>query len=142
MKRSNFNDYDDRRVANESTQDRALMCSANGCPNRWSVTGGDNGTCCSAHAWSDTRYWPQITQEQLDAQTDRALKLAARAYQPEPVPNVRRLRAELAMLGNALRGAMQNPRAWAHRLKAREEAGEKLNDRQSKAWREVVGESS
>ncbi len=138
MKRSNFNDYDDRRIANDSTEDRALMCSAHGCPNKWSVTGCANGTCCSAHAWASPHLWPQITQEQLDAQTDRALRLAARAHQPEPVANVRRLREELAKLGNALRTSTQNPKAWAHRLKAREEAGERLNDHQSKAWREVL----
>lgn len=142
MKRSNFENWQDRKVADDSTQDRALMCSAIGCPNRWSVTGCANGTCCSAHAWSDTRYWPQITQEQLDAQTDRALRNAARAYQPEPVADVRRLREELTKLGNNLRGAAQNPQAWAYRLKAREEAGEKLNDHQSKAWREVIGEAA
>lgn len=138
MKRSNFDNWQDRKVADDSVQDRALMCSAHGCPNRWSVTGCDNRTCCSAHAWASPHLWPQITQEQLDAQTDRALRNASRVHQPEPVANVRRLREELAKLGNAIRVSTQNPKAWAHRLKAREEAGARLNDNQSKAWREVL----
>ncbi len=134
---SSYREKRDQRIANDSTQDRALMCSANGCPNRWSVSGCDNGTCCSAHAWSDTKFWPQITQEQLDAQTERALRSAA-GPEPERRADVRRLRAELAKLGEKLRANVQHPRAWAYRLKAREEAGEKLNDHQQAAWRAVV----
>lgn len=134
---SSYREKRDQRIADDHTQDSALMCRANGCPNHWSVS-AENGACCSAHAWSDARYWPQITQEQLDAAADRALRKAAQMHQPEPVPDVRRLRAELAKLGNAMRGATQNPKRWAWLIKAREERGEKLNDHQAKAWREAI----
>lgn len=134
---SSYREKRDQRIADDHTQDSALMCRANGCPNRWSVSAG-NGACCSWHAWADVRYWPQITQEQLDAAADRALRRAAKANQPEPVPDVRRLRAELAKLGNAMRGSVQNPKRWAWLLKAREESGESLTDHQRKAWREAL----
>ena len=36
-----------------------LMCSAHGCPNRWSVNMGK--PLCSAHAWADPEHWGAIT---------------------------------------------------------------------------------
>jgi hypothetical protein len=66
----------DQRIADDSIADRALLCIAGGCPNLWSVDAG-NGRLCSAHAWADPHHWPQITQEQLDAQADRALRNAS-----------------------------------------------------------------
>ena len=134
---SSYRETRDQRIANDHTQDSALMCRATGCPNRWSVT-AENGMCCSWHAWAAPHYWPQITQEQLDAAADRALKKAAEQYQPQPIPDVRRLRAVLTKLGEGMRGATQNPKRWAWLLKAREERGEKLNDHQAKAWREAL----
>lgn len=134
---SSYREKRDQRIADDHGQDAALMCRAMGCPNRWSVT-AENGACCSWHAWADPRYWPQITQEQLDAAADRALRKAAQMNQPESVPDVRRLRAELAKLGNAMRGSTQNPRRWAWTLKTREERGESLTDHQRKAWRDAL----
>lgn len=134
---SSYREKRDQRIANEVDQDQSLMCRAMGCPNRWSVS-ADSGACCSWHAWSDTRLWPQITQEQLDAAAERALRKAAQTTQPQPVPDVRRLRAALAKLADGLRGATQNPKRWAWLLKAREESGESLTDHQRKAWREAL----
>lgn len=45
--------------------DASLMCSASGCPNRWSVHMEGRGRLCSAHAWKLPAQWPGITQEQL-----------------------------------------------------------------------------
>lgn len=134
---SSYREKRDQRIANEVDQDRDLMCRAMGCPNRWSVT-SDNGACCSWHAWSDARMWPQITQEQLDAAAERAQRKSAQQFAQQPAPDVRRLRVELAKLGNGLRGSTQNPKRWAWTLKAREERGEKLNDHQAKAWRDAL----
>jgi hypothetical protein len=57
----------------EANQDseQSLMCAAKGCPNHWSTDFG-NGKLCSWHDRSPPHYWPQITQEQLDASADRA----------------------------------------------------------------------
>jgi hypothetical protein len=75
MARKAFDEARDQRIANEAGGDKALMCCALRCPNRWSVD-GERGKCCSAHAWSDHKLWPQITQEQLDAESDRAIAAA------------------------------------------------------------------
>jgi hypothetical protein len=40
-------------------EDNYLMCSANGCPNFWSVKMGK--PLCSAHQWSDPKEWGAIT---------------------------------------------------------------------------------
>lgn len=39
----------------------------------------------------------------------------------------------------AIRSDKPDPKAWAHKLKAREEAGEPLNQFQRDAWREALG---
>lgn len=59
----------------------AQMCKANGCPNRWTVTSDDKGIheLCSAHAWADKNRWPEITQQQIWDETDRALKRGDKA---------------------------------------------------------------
>lgn len=84
MARKAFDEARDQRIANDSATDKSLMCCAMRCPNRWSVDAG-NGRCCSAHAWSDRHLWPQITQEQLDAETERAVYAAAPRPEAKPV---------------------------------------------------------
>lgn len=46
-------------------EDDYLMCSANGCPNFWTVKMGK--PLCSAHQWSDSSKWGAITAR-LNAQ--------------------------------------------------------------------------
>lgn len=135
---STYREKRDQRIADDHGQDRALMCRAQGCPNRWSVDAG-NGKCCSAHAWSDPHHWPQITQEQLDAETDRAMRRQYPAQRIEaPRFDIRKLRESIGRLAEAMRGNTKAPKLWAHRLKAREQAGEPLSDHQRKAWREAL----
>ena len=43
---------------NQNEESR-LMCSAHGCPNRWSVNMGR--PLCSAHAWADPEDWGAVT---------------------------------------------------------------------------------
>lgn len=43
---------------NQNEESR-LMCSAHGCPNRWSVSMGR--PLCSAHAWADPEDWGAVT---------------------------------------------------------------------------------
>lgn len=131
----------DQRIADSATDidDRPLRCTANGCPNRWSVDAG-KGRCCSAHAWAEQHHWPQITQEQLDAETERAMRQQYPVEtQRQARPDVPRLREQLVAMAHALRGATTNARAWAHRLRAREQRGERINDVQRAAWREALG---
>jgi len=60
--------------------DRALMCAANECPNRWSVLKeGDRGLC-TAHAWAERSEWPAITEREQWDETDRARARSAQAY--------------------------------------------------------------
>ena len=40
-------------------EDNHLMCSANGCPNFWTVKMGK--PLCSAHQWGDPSEWGVIT---------------------------------------------------------------------------------
>ena len=65
----------DMRIADETLDDakdrQALMCAATGCPNRWSIDQG-NGRLCSWHDRAPASQWPAVTQEQLDAEGDRA----------------------------------------------------------------------
>ena len=80
-KRSSFDERHDQEVAADPhprgfSPDQ--MCSASGCPNRWSVK---SGNLCSAHRWADRRDWDQITLEQQQAETERAR--AASARQPD-----------------------------------------------------------
>ena len=142
MKRSAFDDSRDQRIARESQHDSRLMCQASGCPNRWSVSdqpGAGARGLCSAHAWSEPMHWPAITQEQNDAQTDRAVAAARPKVRPPPLTFADK-RAILTKL-SALTAAWANrdPKAWAHALKAREERGENLNHKQREAWRSALG---
>lgn len=128
----------DQLVAEDLEIDRSLLCAAGGCPNRWAVD-GPVGKCCSSHAWADRHLWPQITQEQLDAETQRALEAAA---PPEPKRyrhfSAAEKREVLQQLRRAL-GPRENPREWAHRLRDREQRGEQLSQAQRDMWRSVLG---
>lgn len=138
MKRSAFDERRDQHTADHHeargyTSD--LMCMAHGCPNRWSYDAGA-GRMCSAHASvSDRMLWPQVTQEQQDAETDRA---RARG-EPKP-PQHRYTHAEKSeILRKLVRiGTPEHPKAWAYALKAREERGDRLTQAQRTMWREAV----
>lgn len=128
----------DERIADDTYVDRALQCGATGCPNRWSVDGG-RGRLCSAHAWVSSGQWPQVTLEQLDAETDRALRNAAPTAPGPMHRDIPRLRHELGRLADGMRVARSDPRAWARHLREREQRGEKLTDAQRAAWRRSLG---
>jgi len=80
-KQSAYERARDERIAEDAEDDRALMCSAVGCPRRWSVS-GDRGRACSAHYWAERADWPRITEAVLRAETDRALVAAAKPVAP------------------------------------------------------------
>lgn len=113
-----------------------LMCSANGCPNRWSV---DPGRLCSAHAWADPVRWPEITQQEQWSETDSVI---ANGRERSSAPTLTRADKQeiLGRLRGMVRGigGSENPRAWAERLREREESGERLGDVQRHAWRDAL----
>ena len=124
------------RLNDEAEQDRKLMCQAHDCPNRWSVAPQH---LCSAHAWTDPREWPQVTEEQYRL-------FAERQNRPKPEPRQPRIvtREEIKRARDALRafaaGNQPDPKRWAKRLKERELAGGRLTELQRKMWREALRE--
>lgn len=60
---------------------------------------------------------------------------------PEPKADPERVKAELAKLGHVrmATGSPHGMRDWAHRLKARHAAGEKLNMNQIRCYTEALG---
>lgn len=130
----------DQRTADAAAgDDRSLMCSAHGCPNRWSVDIGRR--MCSAHYHADPIEWPSVTEQQLWAETDRA---AANAFPPSPVAplTLEQKQEVLARMQEMGRRLPESLKAWAYRLRDREQAGEKLTLFQREAWRGVIGSVS
>lgn len=71
------------------------------------------------------------------------------AANPSWMPNRALTADERAKLRQHIRNGVakiaaqaQGNKTWAHRLKAREEAGEVLSEVQRKAWREALGETA
>jgi hypothetical protein len=48
-----------KREKQDSESGHSLMCTAHGCPQRWSVS---IGNLCSYHAWEEPKFWHGITQ--------------------------------------------------------------------------------
>lgn len=112
-----------------------LMCAAHGCPNRWSIDMG-NGRLCRFHDGAEKDYWPEITQAQQWAETERArLRGEAKPVAP-PLSDVQKTRIlNRARNVFAAMAEQKDPKAWACKLRDREQAGEALNERQRTAWR-------
>jgi hypothetical protein len=47
------------KKSSDAELEAKLMCTAYGCPNRWTVQVGK--PLCSAHAWADPKNWAEIT---------------------------------------------------------------------------------
>lgn len=127
----------DQRIADEVLElDAALRCSAHGCPARWSSDFGRK--LCTAHAWADPHHWPAVTQEQIDAETERAIRLQYPATKPPRPPMTREQRVAIA---DRLRGATNAApsKDWAYALRDREHRGELVSTAQRDAWRRALG---
>jgi len=78
---------------------QSLMCAAHGCPMLWSVDTEGRRHLCSYHAWTDAKEWPIITENlRMDGPWD------LKPYVRLPTCNE------------------TGPKAWAYRLKAKDEA--------------------
>lgn len=134
MRRSAFDESRDQRIAEEVNSDRKLMCSAAGCPNRWTVDAG-NGRACSAHAWADAKQWPAITREQQARESDRAMYGATTQ---KPVRYVSKAEALEKLATLRLGSEPMNPIGWALKLKERDEAGERLTITQREMYQRTL----
>jgi hypothetical protein len=135
VKRSAFDEHRDQRIAAESHSDRALMCSAHGCPLRWSVNFGQ--PLCSVHNRYELHDWPRMTDWLNEREADEAF----RRQQPAPPARVKHWTSdEKRAIGQRLRAALRNQggRGWAERLRDREERGDRLNDAQRAMWRQAL----
>ena len=130
-------------------EDHRLMCTAHGCPNRWSV---DDGTrMCSAHYHAPFADWPAVTQAQQWAETDRAQAAANSDLMPPKVRDPgapllapvhaalsaeqkQRVREGFAKLIRADRGG----RAWALDLQVRDDRGDSITPTQRTMYRDAL----
>ena len=136
MKRKPFDEARDQRIADEVEQvERHLMCTANGCPRRWSVS-GDRGKACSAHYWSEPRDWPRITQRLIDDEIDRARY--ADASRPAPAPNTREQREAIAEGLQRVVAERGDGRAWARELQRRHQSGARVTPAEVEAYRRAL----
>lgn len=123
MRRNTFDENRDHHIAAETHTERALMCAAQGCPMRWSVDFGKR--LCSAHFRADANphSWPRITQELIEAETERAY----RSQLPKPEPQRVNKAAAIAAL-RRLAPSLNRPmnRDWAHQLQERADRGDHL----------------
>ena len=134
MKRTNFENFQDKKVADAFGADTSLNCGANSCPNRWSIDAGD-GRLCTAHSRVPVHQWSLVTQEQQYAETER-VRLAQR---PKLVPPVVTQAEKVAILTSMNKMLPKADKGWAHQLKARQEAGEYLTAAQRQMWRDALG---
>lgn len=120
-------------IENDMESERRLMCSANNCPQVWSVDGG-NGRLCSAHAWASPKQWNRIT--------DGLFTSVARKSQPvEATPSPPLTQAEKRAIAENLAVVLKqpkNPKDWALKLKAKDDAGYKLSAIQKQFYREAL----
>ena len=74
MKQSKFDQTRDQIIADRPDYQRGYtpeqMCSAHGCPNRWTVDRG--ARLCSSHDREHPERWPGITERQQWDETERA----------------------------------------------------------------------
>lgn len=137
--RKGFNPASDEAAADRYMGDSQLMCAANRCPNRWSLS---SSKLCSAHAWVDPKTWPAVTQGQLDLQAQIAFDAQRPKPAPKPVDRQAIRKSARAMASNLSGTGPVDGTAWARKLRQRERDGSTtLTQFQRDAWRAVLGPS-
>ena len=136
-RRTNFENFQDQKVADEYGVDTSLNCGAHGCPNRWSIDAGD-GRLCTAHSRVGVAQWSLVTQEQQFSETERMRQ----AQRPKLVPPIVTQAEKVAILTSMNKILPKADKGWAHQLKARQEAGEYLTAAQRQMWRDALGSQS
>jgi len=125
----------DQRIADDAAEDQHLLCSAQGCPCRWSIDNG-KGRLCTNHAAAAPARWPEITRQLKDAEVDRAMD---RLPFTPPAKVVDKAAAIAKLRGFRLGANAGGPKDWAHQLAERERRGENLTLAQRTMWREALG---
>ena len=124
----------DQAIADDAIADIGLMCSAHGCPRRWTVD-GDRGRACSAHYWASPEDWPRITEALQRSDVQRAIEDANREpVRPLTRDQRRAVLGKLAKLGRE----PNDPKAWAHELRERHERGDRLSEADIAAYRRAL----
>lgn len=119
-------------------EDNNSLCSAHGCPMEWTIETG--ARLCSYHAWDESREWPRITQGLksravmgtlptfVKAQQRRSADTGVRFTEKQKIEALKMLRSMKT----------QDPKAWAYKLRDREQSGEHLSAIQSSFWKAVL----
>jgi len=134
VKRSSFDSFVDRKVADDYLGDTSLNCSAHGCPNRWSYDAGTK--LCTAHAGAQPHNWSRVTAEQLDAHTARAVRRPAQPTPIRPMSKVEKI-ATLRNLADVFKA--KPARGWIADLQAKKDAGAYLTHAQRTMLRDATG---
>ena len=125
-----------KKIEDDMAQERESQCTAHGCPNRWSIS---EGRLCSAHAWSNAKDWPKITDAEITKAAQRSNRKATPAAPARPVTEAEK-RAAVESFRSLARGGT-DPKHWAAKLKQRELDGEHLSLIQKRFWREALHET-
>lgn len=116
----------------QDSEIQQTMCQAHGCPNRWTIN-DSKGRLCRWHHHAEPYDWPRITSE---------LRLGKAPSNPITQPQISTLTPERRQAINEFksfaRGDRRMDRSWAYKLKAKEEAGEKLSIAQKQLWRDAL----
>lgn len=128
------------KIRADESNARSLMCEVDGCPNVWSSS-SHIGVLCRAHGKAERSRWPEVTRQQIEAETEGAFQ---RSMQEAPPPAAALSREQKAELLRDLRQvfvtqAQRDHKAWAHDLAAKERAGEQLRPMQCRKWRAALG---
>lgn len=121
----------------EEHDDRANMCRAHECPNRWSVS---EGYLCSAHAYAPMDKWHDITNEQCRLFAARQGADRQPRYRPVSLMTESQKRATIIKLSEFAKSGNRDPKLWAYKLRDRERNGEQLSGVQKQMWRAVLNE--
>lgn len=126
MARARFDEHGNAPLSDSQT---GLRCIAKSCPNNWSVDMG-NGRLCHWHNASSPHLWPLITNEQRESETDRAAR--GPRNPPQPMTHGQEVDAvdKLRIAADRFSGSPPHPHAWAHKLQAKRDRGERLSPSQ------------
>ena len=102
-----------KKTPSENTSEASLMCSAHGCPMKWSV---DPGQLCSYHAFVEPKEWPSITES---------------LRRDGPWELTRKTSIDLSKY-------QDDPRGWAKRLRDMHQSGEHLSAFQVSSYQSAL----
>lgn len=118
------------------------MCCVFGCPELGSISPSNVGPAseaqwfCRFHFGESSDKWPEITRLRIRA-NDNPPSVQVETKVDVTPEYIAQVREELRRFAKSF-GRITDHKAWAKRLKAREEAGELMSDVQRNGWREAL----